>query len=128
MDSGGADVVGGGPHDESMPAAVASSRSTPVIVLLSTVLALAAGLLMCGIWLGFMALVFRGDGEVDGVGVAAFLALGLGAALLVTLVLYLGTGLRMIRRHRSEGARVTPTIFLVTLLLLALVAVVAVNG
>ncbi|MFW2335538.1 hypothetical protein [Ilumatobacter sp.] len=128
MDSGRADVVGGDLNDQSVPGTVASSRSTPAIVLLSTVLALAAGLLMCGIWLGFMALVFRGDGEVDGVGVAAFLALGLGAALLVTLVIYVATGVTLIRRHRPEGTRTGPTILLLALPLLAVVAVVVVNG
>lgn len=128
MDSARADVVGGDVHHESMPAAVASSRSTPVIILLATVFALAAGLLTCGFWLGFMALVFRGDGEVDGAGVAALLLLVVAAALVAMLVLYLGTSVRMIRRHRPEGARTGPTILLLALPLLALVAVVVVDG
>ncbi len=63
------------------------SRSTTVIVALAIALALGGGLLISGIGLALMALVFRGGGELDGQGVDAFLALGLGAALLVTLVL-----------------------------------------
>lgn len=75
-----------------------------------------------------MAVVFRGEGEVDGVGVLGFLVLGLGTVLVVTLVLYLRAGFRMIRQHRATGERTRPGLMLLSVPVLAVLAVLLYDG
>jgi hypothetical protein len=110
------------------PVDATSSRSTPAIIAIATGVALVGGVLTTVVWLGFMAVVFGGDGETDGVSVLGFLALGLGTVLVVTLVLYLGAGFRMIRQQHPQGQRTRPRLMLLSVPVLAVLAVVLFNG
>ena len=56
------------------------------------------------------------------------IVLGLGTVLVVALVLYLGAGLRMIRQHRAEGERTRPGLMLLSVPVLAVLAVLLYNG
>jgi hypothetical protein len=103
-------------------------RSSLLIVLVSAGIALVGGALTTVVWLGFMAVVFRGDGETDGVGVLALIVLGLGTVIVVALVLYLGAGFRMIRRHRAKGERTRPGLLLLSVPVLAVLTVLLYNG
>lgn len=105
-----------------------SGRSTPVIVAIATVAAIGGGALMSSVWVGLTSLVFRGEDQVDGVGVAALIFLGLGITLLVMLALYLGVGVRLVFGRPPERGRSVPTLTLLAVPVAILIAVVLFNG
>jgi hypothetical protein len=106
---------------------VSWSRSTPAIVARTAIAAIGGGAATGALWLGFMALVFRGEDAVDGVSSLAFIVLGVGGTALVMLALYVGVGVLLIRRRPPEDGRAVPTVALLAVPVAAVVVVAALN-